>query len=67
MTGYGSEAGAALSAHPDINMITFTGSPEVGTIIQTAAAQNHVKCVLELGGKCPQLVFEDADLKKAIP
>lgn len=67
VTGYGSEAGAALSAHPDINMITFTGSPEVGTIIQTAAAQNHVKCVLELGGKCPQLVFEDADLTKAIP
>lgn len=67
VTGYGREAGAALSAHADVNIITFTGSPEVGTIIQTAAAQNHVKCVLELGGKCPQLVFEDADLDKAVP
>lgn len=67
VTGYGGEAGAALSAHTDVNMITFTGSPEIGTIIQTAAAQNHVKCVLELGGKCPQLVFDDADLTKAIP
>ena len=67
VTGYGREAGAALSEHPDVNMITFTGSPQVGTTIQTAAAQNHVKCVLELGGKCPQLVFEDANLDKAIP
>lgn len=67
VTGYGGEAGAALSEHTDINMITFTGSPEVGTIIQTAAAKNYVKCVLELGGKCPQLVFDDADLTKAIP
>lgn len=67
VTGYGHEAGSALSSHPDVNMITFTGSPQVGTLIQAAAAQNHVKCVLELGGKCPQLVFNDADLDKAIP
>ncbi|MBF8789657.1 aldehyde dehydrogenase family protein [Pseudomonas sp. USTB-Z] len=67
VTGYGKEAGAALAEHPDINLITFTGSPGVGVAIQTAAAANHVKCVLELGGKCPQVVFEDADLDKAIP
>lgn len=67
VTGYGKEAGAALAEHPDINLITFTGSPSVGVAIQTAAAANHVKCVLELGGKCPQVVFEDADLDKAIP
>ncbi len=67
VTGYGKEAGAALAGHPDINLITFTGSPEVGVSIQTAAAANHVKCVLELGGKCPQVVFADADLDKAIP
>ncbi|SIS02613.1 MULTISPECIES: aldehyde dehydrogenase family protein [Pseudomonas] len=67
VTGYGKEAGAALAEHPDINLITFTGSPVVGVAIQTAAAANHVKCVLELGGKCPQVVFEDADLDKAIP
>jgi aldehyde dehydrogenase (NAD+) len=67
VTGYGHEAGAALAGHPGINLITFTGSPEVGVTIQTAAAANHVKCVLELGGKCPQVVFADADLDKAVP
>ncbi|MCY1391153.1 NAD/NADP-dependent betaine aldehyde dehydrogenase [compost metagenome] len=67
VTGYGREAGAALASHPGINLITFTGSPEVGVSIQTAAAANHVKCVLELGGKCPQVVFADADLEKAVP
>ena len=67
VTGYGAEAGAALAGHPDINLITFTGSPGVGVAIQTAAAKNHVKCVLELGGKCPQVVFADADLDKAVP
>lgn len=67
VTGYGHEAGAALAAHPDINLMTFTGSPQVGVMIQTACAANHVKCVLELGGKSPQVVFADADLDKAIP
>ena len=67
VTGYGREAGAALAGHPGINLITFTGSPDVGVSIQTAAAVNHVKCVLELGGKCPQVVFADADLDKAVP
>jgi len=47
--------------------VTFTGSPEVGTIVQKAAAERHIKCVLELGGKSPQIVFSDADLKKALP
>lgn len=67
VTGLGREAGAALASHPDVNLITFTGSPQVGVDIQTAAAKNHVKCVLELGGKSPQLVFADADLDKAVP
>ena len=67
VTGFGHEAGAALAAHPGINLITFTGSPQVGVLIQTAAAANHVKCVLELGGKSPQIVFADADLSKAVP
>lgn len=67
VTGYGKEAGAALAAHPGINLITFTGSPAVGAAIQAAAAANYVKCVLELGGKCPQVVFADADLDKAVP
>ncbi|MEM5439473.1 aldehyde dehydrogenase family protein [Paraburkholderia diazotrophica] len=65
VTGLGEEAGAALSQHPDVDFLSFTGSPEVGTLIQTAAAKNHVPCVLELGGKSPQIVFDDADLERA--
>lgn len=67
VTGLGEEAGAALSAHPDINFLAFTGSPEVGTLIQKAAAEHHIGCVLELGGKSPQIVFADADLDAALP
>jgi aldehyde dehydrogenase (NAD+) len=60
--GLGEEAGAALSSHPGIDFISFTGSPEVGTLIQTAAARNHIGCTLELGGKSPHVVFGDADI-----
>ncbi|MGH6610915.1 MAG: aldehyde dehydrogenase family protein, partial [Burkholderiaceae bacterium] len=65
VTGVGEEAGAALAAHPDINFISFTGSAEVGRLIQQAAAMHHVPVVLELGGKSPQVVFADADLNAA--
>ncbi len=65
VTGLGEEAGAALAAHPGIDLLSFTGSPEVGTLVQQAAAVNHVPCVLELGGKSPQIVFEDANQEKA--
>ncbi len=65
--GLGEEAGAALSGHPDIDFLSFTGSPEVGTLIQTAAAKNHIGCTLELGGKSPHIIFADADLDAAIP
>jgi len=67
VTGLGEEAGAALSAHPGIDFISFTGSPEVGTLIQTAAARNHIGCTLELGGKSPQVLFADADIATAAP
>lgn len=67
VTGLGEEAGAALSAHPGIDYVSFTGSNEVGAAIQAAAAKNAVKCVLELGGKSPQIVFEDADIERAAP
>jgi len=67
VTGLGEEAGAALSAHAGIDFLSFTGSPEVGTLVQKAAAENHVPCVLELGGKSPQIVFEDADVEQALP
>lgn len=67
VTGLGEEAGAALSAHPGINFVTFTGSNEVGVLVQQAAAVNAVKCVLELGGKSAHIVFDDANYKLAIP
>ncbi|MEZ5674734.1 MAG: aldehyde dehydrogenase family protein [Thalassovita sp.] len=67
VTGYGETAGAALTAHPDVDFISFTGSPEVGTLVQVASAQHHRACVLELGGKSPQILFDDADLDEALP
>jgi len=66
VTGYGHEAAHSLCSHPELNMVTFTGSPQVGVQIQTEAAKNHIKCVLELGGKSPQIIFEDADLDRAV-
>lgn len=67
VTGIGDLAGAALSDHPDVNFLSFTGSPEVGVMVQTASARRHIGCTLELGGKSPQIIFEDADLEAAIP
>ena len=67
VTGIGEEAGAALASHPGIDFLSFTGSPEVGTLVQKAAAENHIGCVLELGGKSPQILFEDADIEAAAP
>ena len=67
VTGLGETAGAALARHPGINFVSFTGSPEVGTEVQAAAAANHVGCTLELGGKSPQILFEDCDLDEALP
>ncbi len=67
VTGLGRTAGAALTAHPGIDFISFTGSPETGTAVQTAAAQNHVGVTLELGGKSAQVLFDDADLDRALP
>lgn len=60
--GLGHQAGAALSAHPFVNQIVFTGSVPTGVAIATAAARNVVPCVLELGGKSAAIVHEDADL-----
>jgi aldehyde dehydrogenase (NAD+) len=60
--GLGAEAGAALTAHPGVGHISFTGSVATGRLVQAAAAQNVVPVTLELGGKSPQLVFADADL-----
>src|SRR5215212_5188786 len=64
--GYGETAGAALSAHPGIDKVAFTGSTEVGKIIEHAAADNLTKVSLELGGKAPNVVFADANLDQAV-
>ena len=65
--GYGETAGAALAAHPDVDKVAFTGSTEVGRLIVQAAAGNLKKVSLELGGKSPNIVFNDSDLNTAIP
>ncbi|WP_281995703.1 aldehyde dehydrogenase family protein [Ruegeria faecimaris] len=65
--GLGAEAGAALSAHPGIQHVSFTGSVATGALVQQAAGHNVVPVTLELGGKSPQLVFDDADLDAALP
>lgn len=67
VNGLGEEAGAALSAHDDVDKIAFTGSTEVGRIIVKAAAGNLKKVSLELGGKSPVFVFPDADLAATVP
>jgi len=65
--GLGEEAGAALSSHPGVAHLSFTGSVAVGRMIQAAAAMNTIPVTLELGGKSPQIVFADADLDAALP
>ena len=67
VTGLGEEAGAALTAHPGIRHVSFTGSVATGAMVQIAAAKNAVPVTLELGGKSPQIVFADADLDAALP
>jgi len=66
VTGYGETAGAALAAHPDVDKVAFTGSTEVGKLILQAASGNLKKVSLELGGKSPNIVFDDADVKPTI-
>lgn len=65
VTGLGPGVGEALSAHPDIDMISFTGSQRAGTSVMTLATGNFKKVSLEMGGKNPQIVFADADLDDA--
>jgi retinal dehydrogenase len=65
--GYGPTAGAGLTEHMDVDKVSFTGSTEVGRLIQAASAKSNLKKVtLELGGKSPNIVFADADLDKAV-
>lgn len=66
VTGGGAEAGAALAAHPLVRGITFTGAVDTGKQIMRMAAEHVRPCVLELGGKNPQVVFADADVDHAL-
>ncbi len=65
--GTGEEAGAALASHAGVQHLSFTGSVGVGELVQTQAARNIVPVTLELGGKSPQVVFNDASLDEALP
>ena len=67
VSGLGEEAGAALASHSGVDRVFFTGSPEVGALVQKMAADNIKPVSLELGGKSPNIVFADAQLESALP
>ncbi|CCH79600.1 Gamma-aminobutyraldehyde dehydrogenase [Nostocoides japonicum T1-X7] len=66
LTGTGADCGAVLLRHPDVDMVSFTGSTRVGRTVLEAAATTAKRVHLELGGKAPFVVFDDADLQAAI-
>lgn len=67
VTGYGPTVGAAISSHMKIDKVAFTGSTIVGRKVMEAAAKSNLKTVtLELGGKSPNIIFDDADLEQAV-
>jgi aldehyde dehydrogenase (NAD+) len=66
VTGSGERAGAALARHPGIDKLAFTGSSETGKLVAKSAAENHTRVTLELGGKSPNIVFEDAHIENAV-
>jgi len=66
VTGYGPVVGEALAAHPDVDMVSFTGSTRAGRRVAEVAAQTVKRVALELGGKSPHVILEDADLEKAV-
>ncbi|MHB2266079.1 aldehyde dehydrogenase [Aliihoeflea sp. PC F10.4] len=66
LPGYGEDVGAALVAHPGVRMISFTGGTETGRTIGAAAGRRIVPVALELGGKSPHIVFDDADFDRAV-
>jgi phenylacetaldehyde dehydrogenase len=67
VTGFGESCGAPLAGHPGVDKVAFTGSTEVGKLIVKAAANDLKKVTLELGGKSPNIVLDDADMDLAIP
>lgn len=67
VNGGGSEVGAALSAHPDVDMVSITGSTRAGVLVAQAAAPTVKRVAQELGGKSPNVILPDADLARAVP
>jgi aldehyde dehydrogenase (NAD+) len=65
LTGFGAECGEALVTHPDVAMVAFTGGDEGGRYVNQLAARHFKRVTLELGGKSPNIVFDDADLERA--
>ncbi|MEX2481492.1 MAG: aldehyde dehydrogenase [Gammaproteobacteria bacterium] len=66
VTGFGAEVGSALVEHPKVAKVAFTGGSETGSRVYQAAARNLKRCTLELGGKSPNIVFDDADIDDAV-
>src|SRR4029077_8402770 len=64
--GDGPTVGAAMSAHPGIDMMSFTGSTRAGTAVMKAAADGIKRVALELGGKSPNIILDDADIQKVV-
>jgi aldehyde dehydrogenase (NAD+)/betaine-aldehyde dehydrogenase len=67
VTGVGTEVGEALASHPDVDMVSFTGSTRAGKRVSELAAADVKKVALELGGKSANIILDDADLSKAVP
>ena len=66
VNGAGADVGNAISSHPDIDMVSFTGSTRAGVLVAKAAADGVKRVAQELGGKSPNIIFEDADLERAV-
>ena len=66
VNGDGPDVGAVISSHPDIDMVSFTGSTRAGILVAKAAAETVKRVTQELGGKSPNIIFEDADLEVAV-
>jgi acyl-CoA reductase-like NAD-dependent aldehyde dehydrogenase len=67
VTGVGPVVGEAIAAHPDVDMVSFTGSTRAGKRVSELAAQTVKRVALELGGKSPNVILDDADLERAVP
>src|SRR5207245_7460866 len=66
VTGVGPVVGEAIAAHPDIDMVSFTGSTRAGRRVSELASQTVKRVALELGGKSPNVILDDADLERAV-